>query len=62
MRFFENKRFYITLLAFLFMGSASLTLWNLDVLIRFYNAYQNGTLTKEKILLDIASFGIGRKS
>ena len=62
MRFFKNKSFYSTLLAFLFIGVTGLSIWNLDVLIRFYNAYQNGTLTKEKILLDIAAFDIGRKS
>ncbi len=61
MKFFRNKKFYILLL-FLFVFIAGISIWNLDVLIRFYNSLQNGTLTMEKIRLDIASFNIGRRS
>ena len=62
MRFLGKKRFFTSIFFFLFIGVAGLSIWNLDVLIRFYNAYQNDTLTKEKIFLDIAAFNIGRKS
>ena len=58
----NNKRIYITLLFSLFTVAAGISIWNADVLIRFNNAYQNGTLTMEKIRLDIASFNLGRRS
>jgi len=62
MKLFKNKRFYIPLLSFLVITVTGVSMWNLDVLIRFHNAYQNGTLTMEKIRLDIASFNIGWRS
>lgn len=62
MKLFKNKRFYLSLLFFLMIAAAGISIWNLDVLIRFHNAYQNGTLTMEKILLDVAAFNIGRQS
>lgn len=62
MKFFGNKKFYITLSFFFFVFIVSFSIWNLDVLIRFYNSLQNGTLTVEKIRLDLASFNIGRRS
>lgn len=62
MKFFGNKKFYITLSFFFFVFIVSFSIWNLDVLIRFYNSLQNGTLTMEKIRLDLASFNIGRRS
>ncbi len=62
MKLFKTKRFYITLLFSLFAFIAGISIWNLDVLIRFYNSYQNGTLTLEKIRLDIAAFDLGRQS
>ena len=58
----NNKRIYITLLFSLFTVAVGISIWNADVLIRFNNAYQNGTLTMEKIRLDIASFNLGRRS
>jgi len=58
----NNKRIYITLLFSLFTVAAGISIWNADVLIRFNNAYQNGTLTMEKIRLDIAAFDIGKRS
>jgi formylglycine-generating enzyme required for sulfatase activity len=62
MKLFQNKKIYITLLFFLPILMGGISIWNLDVLLRFYNAYQNGALTMEKIRLDIASFNLGRKS
>ena len=62
MKLFKHKRFYLSLLFFLIIAAAGISIWNLDVLIRFHNAYQNGTLTMEKILLDVAAFNIGRQS
>ena len=35
---------------------------NLDILIRFFNSYQDGTLTMQKIKYDLASFDIGKTS
>jgi formylglycine-generating enzyme required for sulfatase activity len=62
MKLFKNKKKYLSLLLSLFIFMAGLSIWNLDILIRFYNSYQNGALTMEKIRLDIASFNMGRKS
>ncbi|MEK6751928.1 MAG: SUMF1/EgtB/PvdO family nonheme iron enzyme [Chloroflexota bacterium] len=62
MKLFKNKKNYLSLLLSLFIFMAGLSIWNLDILIRFYNSYQNGALTMEKIRLDIASFNMGRKS
>jgi formylglycine-generating enzyme required for sulfatase activity len=62
MKLFKNKRFYLSLLFFLMIAAAGISIWNLDVLIRFHNAYQNGALTMEKILLDVAAFNIGKQS
>jgi formylglycine-generating enzyme required for sulfatase activity len=62
MKLFKNKRFYLSLLFFIIIAAAGISIWNLDVLIRFHNAYQNGALTMEKIRLDLASFNIGKKS
>lgn len=62
MKLFNNKRIYKIVIFSLFILTVGISIWNLDVLIRFYNAYQNGALTLEKILLDFASFNIGRQS
>ncbi len=62
MKLFKDTRFYTTLLLALVVITAGISIWNLDVLIRFYHAYQNGTLTMEKIRLDIAAFDIGKRS
>lgn len=62
MKLFANKRFYISILLVLLVSGAGVAVWNLDILVRFYNSYQNGTLTMEKIRLDLAAFDIGRKS
>lgn len=62
MKLFNNKKFYTTVLLSLVVLTAGISIWNLDVLIRFYNSYQNGALTIEKVRLDIASFDIGRRS
>ncbi len=52
--------FRIGALIFLVLGTGS-AIWNLDVVLRFIHSYQNGTLTQEKLRLDIASFNLGRK-
>ncbi|MBI5824747.1 MAG: SUMF1/EgtB/PvdO family nonheme iron enzyme [Chloroflexi bacterium] len=62
MKLFKNKKFYLSLLLSLFIFMAGISTWNLDILIRFYNSYQNGALTMEKVRLDLASFNVGRKS
>ena len=62
MKLFNNKRIYKIVIFSLFILTVGISIWNSDVLIRFYNAYQNGALTLEKILLDFASFNIGRQS
>lgn len=62
MKLFKNKKFYTALSFFIVVLITVTSIWNLDVLIRFYNAQQNGTLTMEKIRLDIASFNFGRRS
>lgn len=56
------KKIIIAVGIFLLISITGVSIWNLDVLIRFYNASQNGTLTMEKVRLDFASFNIGKKS
>ena len=41
---------------------SSVSILNLDVLIRFYNSYQNGSLNIQKIRYDLAAFDFGKKS
>jgi formylglycine-generating enzyme required for sulfatase activity len=48
-----------TILLFLFGG---VLVWNADVLVRAYHAFQTGTFTLERLRFDIASFDIGRSS
>ena len=62
MKLFKDKRLYVALFLSLVLAVAGISIWNLDVLIRFYHAYQNGMLTMEKIRLDIAAFDIGQRS
>ena len=51
---------FSTIAVILFL--AIISILNLDIFFRFYNAYQNRTLTMEKIRLDIAAFDLGRQS
>ena len=51
---------YIVIVLIIFVGTVSIL--NLDVLIRFYYSYQEGNLTTQKIRYDLASFDIGKKS
>ena len=51
---------FSTIAVILFL--AIISILNLDIFFRFYNAYQNRTLTMEKIRLDIAAFDWGRQS
>jgi formylglycine-generating enzyme required for sulfatase activity len=62
MKLLQNKKFYVTISLLFFALIAIPSILNLDVLIRFYNAYEDDALTVERIRLDIASFNIGRKS
>jgi formylglycine-generating enzyme required for sulfatase activity len=62
MKSLKNNKFYATLFLFLMIVMSCIVIGNLDVVIRFYNSYQNRTLTMEKIRLDLASFNIGRRS
>lgn len=62
MKLFANKRIYVSILLVVFVSGIGTAVWNLDILVRFYNSYQNGTLTMEKVRLDLAAFDIGRKS
>lgn len=57
-----NSKLYLfsTIAVILFL--AIISILNLDIFFRFYNAYQNRTLTMEKIRLDIAAFDWGRQS
>ena len=45
-----------------FIAISVIVIWNLDVALRAFHSYQNGTLTMEKLRLDIASFDIGKPS
>lgn len=62
MNLFKNKIFYMSIFLFIFIFTTGISILNLDILIRFYHSYQNGTLTMEKIRLDIAAFNIGKSS
>lgn len=61
MSLFKNKKLYIVVLLMALIGFAALIVWNLDVALRFIRAYQNGTLTLEKIRYDLAAFDFGKK-
>ncbi|MBE0672667.1 MAG: SUMF1/EgtB/PvdO family nonheme iron enzyme [Anaerolineales bacterium] len=62
MNSFKNKKIYSAIFLSLFIFIAGISIWNLDILLRFYTAYQNGTLTMEKVLLDLAAFNFGKTS
>jgi len=47
----------VLLISVIILGLAG---WNLDVVLRAVHSYQNGTLTMEKLRLDIASYNIGQ--
>jgi len=50
----------ITLICILAISSISIP--NLDIFIRAFHSYQNGTLTLEKFRLDLASYNIGQQT
>lgn len=60
MSLFKNKKLYIVVSLIALIGFAALIVWNLDVALRFIRAYQNGTLTLEKIRYDLAAFDFGK--
>lgn len=57
-----KSKFYIFSISAVVLLIVSTGVLNLDIFFRFYNAYQNNSLTMEKIRLDLASFNIGRSS
>ncbi|MBK8783605.1 MAG: SUMF1/EgtB/PvdO family nonheme iron enzyme [Anaerolineales bacterium] len=57
-----KRNFYLFSMITIVLFLAVISALNLDILFRFYNAHQNGTLTMEKIRLDIAAFDIGKRS
>lgn len=59
---FKSKKIYPAIFLSLFIFIAGISIWNLDILIRFYTAYQNSTLTMEKVRLDLAAFNFGKTS
>lgn len=62
MAFLKNRKIYIVILFTVFIGIAGISIWHLDIILRFVHSYQNGTLTAEKIRFDLASFDFGRRS
>jgi len=62
MKIFKDKKFNITIALIGVFAVSTVLLLNLDLLLRAVHSYQNGTLTMEKIRLDIASYNIGRRS
>lgn len=62
MNIFKNKKFYIIIMVVFILTASVALILNLDFVLRAMHSYQNGTLTEEKIRLDIASFNLGRKS
>lgn len=60
MKKFTFKKTYRAVAFIILLFITSLTVLNLDVFVRFIHSLQNGTLTEEKIRLDIASFNIGK--
>lgn len=56
-----KRNFYLFSMITIVLFLAVISTLNLDILFRFYNANQNNTLTMEKIRLDVASFGLGRR-
>lgn len=62
MKLLKNRRFFPGILFLSFVVIIIISIFNLDMLIRLYNSYQNDRLTVEQVRFDIASFNIGRKS
>ncbi|MBM3181059.1 MAG: formylglycine-generating enzyme family protein [Chloroflexi bacterium] len=62
MKLFKNRKLGFILILSILISMAGFSIWNLDILLRFYHSYQNGTLNMEKFRLDIASYNIGRRS
>jgi formylglycine-generating enzyme required for sulfatase activity len=62
MTFFKNKKIYIIILLALAAVIAGTVVFNLDIVLRFARAYQNGTLTMQKIRFDLAAFNFNKKN
>jgi formylglycine-generating enzyme required for sulfatase activity len=62
MKIFRTKKTYLAIALVILVTITVLLALNFDVVLRFVHSYQNGTLTMEKLRLDIASFDLGRKS
>lgn len=62
MKLLKNRKSGFILILSMLISMAGLSIWNLDVLLRFHHSYQNGTLTMEQVRLDLAAFNFGRKS
>ncbi|MCE9646052.1 MAG: formylglycine-generating enzyme family protein [Chloroflexi bacterium] len=58
----RTKSFIYMVILVCLLSALGTIVWNLDVALRFIHAYQNGTLTLERVRFDIASFNLGRKS
>jgi len=60
MGFFKTKIFYIAMVLPGILVIGTVALFNFDVLLRAIHSYQNGTLTMEKVRLDLAAFDLGQ--
>jgi len=56
------KKLYRAIALIILVFFSYLIIWNLDVVLRLFQSYKNGTLTEEKVRFDLASFDLGRRS
>jgi formylglycine-generating enzyme required for sulfatase activity len=62
MALFKSKKIYIVISLILAAAIAGVVVFNLDVVLRFIRAYQNGALTMDKARYDLAAFNFGKRS
>ncbi|GAB4539150.1 MAG: hypothetical protein Fur002_03750 [Anaerolineales bacterium] len=56
------KRWALILFSALLVGAAIFAVWNLDMVLRLLRAYQEDSLTAQKIRYELAAFNIGKRS
>ncbi len=60
MKIFASKNIFSAITLIVLMVITVLIVLNLDILLRAIHSFQNGTLTQEKLRLDIAAFDLGQ--
>lgn len=60
MKIFASKKIFSAITLIVLMVITVLIVLNLDIFLRAIHSFQNGTLTQEKLRLDIAAFDLGQ--